>query len=236
MPRFTTRAEYFNDTILQYILLLIAFAVTLFANAYVRGTSNKYSKVPAACGKPGRQAAAEILRSQGLYRVSICSISGNMTDHYDPRSNTVALAAESYNQSTVTGIAVAAHECGHAIQHATGYGPLKIRTAIAPVVSFANSFSWILIVIGIIFALTPVTYVGIALFSAILVFQLVTLPVEFNASGRALRILQDSGTLTAVEMKGARKVLRAAALTYVASMTTSVLTLFRLLLIAKRDD
>ena len=228
------RSTYFRDTLIQYVLLFGAFAVTIIASAYVNSTAKKYSKVMVSNGRTGAQVAYGILRGNGLNNVPVSQGSGNLSDHYDPRTRSVVLSADVYGRSTITAVAVAAHECGHALQHAQGYGPLKLRTSMAPVVSVASTFSWILIIIGLIFALTPFTFIGVIFFIAVVVFQLITLPVEFNASSRALAILNNSGTMTSEEMKGAKKVLTAAAMTYVAALAASVMTLIRLILLTRR--
>jgi len=230
------RDVYFRETMVQYLLLIAALVVTIAASLYVNSTAKKFSQVRVRCGKTGAEIAYSILKANGLGDIPV-SQSGNgasLSDHYDPKNRSIVLSADVYGRSTVTAVAVAAHECGHALQHAQGYGPLKLRTSIAPAVSTANMFSWILIVIGILFALTPFTMIGVILFIVVIAFQLITLPVEFNASGRALAILGNSGILTEEEYKGARKVLTAAAMTYVASLASSVLTLIRLIMLTRR--
>ena len=229
------RSAYFSKTMIQYLLLIGAFVVTLAASMYVNSTAKKFSQVRVSNGKTGADIAYEILKANGLGSIPVVRANGGgLSDHYDPKNRSIALSGDVYGKSTITAVAVAAHECGHALQHAEGYGPLSLRTSIAPVVNIANSFSWILIIVGLIFALTPFTLAGVVLFIVVIAFQLITLPVEFNASGRALAILNNSGTLTAEEMKGARKVLTAAAMTYVASLAASVMTLIRLILLSRR--
>ena len=189
----------------------------------------------------GREAAERILRMNGLHDVQVQHISGNLTDHYDPRNKILRLSDATYNSASVAAIGVAAHECGHAIQHAEGYVPLQIRGSLVPVANFGSSFAWPLILIGLLIqSETGILLInaGILLFSAAVLFQIVTLPVEFNASGRALRILEEKGMLDGQELKGTKAVLTAAALTYVASAASAVLQLLRLLILRgrRRDD
>lgn len=229
------RADYFSEMAIQYALLIGAFVVTLAAQLYVNNTAKKFSQVRVSNGMTGADVAMTILKANGLSGIPVTrSGKGGLSDHYDPKNRTVALSDEVFGKSTITAVAVAAHECGHAIQHAEGYAPLRLRTNIAPAVQAANMFSWIMIIIGLLFALTPFTMVGVILFIVVIAFQLITLPVEFNASSRALAILNNSGTLNASEMKGAKKVLTAAAMTYVAALASSVMTLIRLVLLTRR--
>lgn len=177
-----------------------------------------------------------ILRNAGIQDVTVERIAGNLTDHYDPRSRRLRLSDTVYGSSSVAAIGVAAHECGHAIQHAHGYVPLKLRGALVPVVNFASGLSLPLIFIGLFLGYTGLAQAGVILFSAVLIFQLVTLPVEFNASSRALRILDGTAILYGEEMGAAKRVLRAAALTYVASVLSSLLQLLRLVILTRRRD
>ena len=222
-----------------WIVLGISFIITVIAQVNVSSTFSKYSKIQSKNGYSGMRVADHILSQQGINNVSITHISGSLTDNYNPSNYTVNLSDPVYGQTTIAAASVAAHECGHACQHATGYGPLKARHAIYPVVSFASKFSWILIFLGIIMYSRIGGFfldLGIIFFSATVVFQLVTLPVEFNASNRALRILENDSILTEEEMKGAKKVLTAAALTYVASLAVSILQLIRLILMARSRE
>lgn len=233
--RYGLYGMYWDPT---YILVLIGIVITMLASANVNSTYAKYKKVRSRSGLTAAEAAERILHGAGIYDVSIERISGNLTDNYDPRSRVLHLSDSTYQSTSVAAIGVAAHECGHAIQDAESYAPLRIRGAIVPVVNFGSSLSWPIILLGIIlgFNQTLIT-VGIVLFSLTVIFQLVTLPVEFNASGRALRILDDSHMLYDEELGGARKVLTAAALTYVAGAAASLLQLFRLILLfGRRDD
>ncbi|MFI3207786.1 MAG: zinc metallopeptidase [Eubacteriales bacterium] len=228
---------YYDST---YILVIIGAVICLAASARVKSTFAKYSKVRSARGITGKETAERILRSQGLNDVIVSHVSGDLTDHYDPRTKTVNLSDATYNQTSVAAVGVAAHECGHAIQHARAYAPLTFRTALVPVANFGSMAAWPLIIIGLfIGGSTSLTLInlGILAFSLSVLFQLVTLPVEFNASSRAVRILGDTGILGLDEMSGTKAVLRAAALTYVASAAASILQLLRLILISnnRRD-
>lgn len=222
---------YFDPT---YVLVLVGVVLSLAASANVNGSFRKYSRVLTKRGFRAEQAADMILRASGIFDVTIQPVSGNLTDHYDPRSKTLRLSDSVYGSSSVSAIGVAAHECGHAIQHANGYAPLKLRTSLVPIVNFASRISMPLILIGLILGYLGLTKLGILLFASVLLFQLVTLPVEFNASARAVRILDSQNILYDDEVGAARRVLRAAALTYVASVIATALQLFRLVLLANR--
>ncbi len=182
----------------------------------------------------GAEAARKILDDNGLYNIGVEHISGNLNDHFDPRSNVIRLSDATYSDSSVAAIGVAAHEAGHAVQHAVGYVPIKVRNAIVPVVNISTQLSMPLFFIGLLLNMMGLATVGVVLFSAALVFQLVTLPVEFDASHRALKILSASGMLSESEVGGARKVLGAAAMTYVAAAAATALQLARLLLLVNR--
>ena len=199
--------------------------------------SEKFCKVQ--CGKKcltGAQVAQRILSYAGINDVTVCHISGNLTDHYNPRTKQIGLSDSVYGSNSVAAIAVAAHECGHVIQHANSYVPLSIRTVLVPVANFGSGVSWFFILAGILFSMPVLITAGIVFFSAAVLFQVVTLPVEFNASRRALVILQDTGILGTMETDGAKKVLRAAALTYVASAAAAILQLLRLILLFGRNN
>ncbi len=217
-----------------YGLVLLGIVFSLLASAYVKLTFKRFSKTMATSGLTGSQAAEKILRSQGIYDVGVAWVSGNLTDHYNPETKMVNLSDSVHSSSTVAAIAVAAHECGHAIQHAKGYAPLNFRTALYPAANFGSKASWILVMLGIVFNVPGAGMLidlGILCFVLALLFQIVTLPVEFNASSRALQILKTSDILPDTEMKKARKVLVAAALTYVASVAVALLQLLRLLVL-----
>ncbi|SHO49987.1 zinc metallopeptidase [Anaerocolumna xylanovorans] len=215
-----------------YILIIIGVVLTLLASAVVNTTFRKYSRVRSLSGMTGAQAAQKILNSAGIYDVSIQHISGNLTDHYDPRGKVLRLSDAVYDVTSVAAIGVAAHECGHAIQHQNSYIPLRLRTAIFPIANFGSKIAWPLIVAGIILSMSQtLIYAGILLFSFAVLFQIVTLPVEFNASRRAVKILDESGILYGDEVNITKKVLGAAALTYVAGAAAAILQLLRLLIL-----
>ncbi|NBJ02067.1 zinc metallopeptidase [Lachnospiraceae bacterium] len=220
-----------------YILVLIGVAICLFASSRVNSVFRRYSTVRSRSGLTGREAAERILRANGIYDVTVRHIPGNLTDHYDPRNKTLGLSDSTYGSASVAAIGVAAHECGHAAQHATGYAPLKFRGALVPVANFGSTLAWPLILIGLFLRSdTAVIFInmGILLFSAAVLFQLVTLPVEFNASSRAVKVLETTGMLYPEEIRQTKAVLGAAALTYVASAASAILQLLRLLLITGR--
>ena len=221
-----------------YILLIIGMLLSLAASAKLKSTFAKYRRIRSASGLTGAEAAARILRAAGITDVQIQAIPGSLTDHYDPRTKTVSLSQDIYGQTSLAAVGVAAHECGHAIQHAVHYTPLEMRSTIVPVANLGSSLSWPLFLIGLLAGIRPLTTAGIVLFSLAVLFQLVTLPVELNASSRALRMLEGTGILGVSETKGARKVLTAAALTYVAALAASILQLLRLLILAggRRND
>lgn len=220
-----------------YLLIIIAAVISLFAQFLVSSRFSKYSKVRSRSGMTGAQAAERILQSQGIYNVSIQRIPGKLTDHYDPRNHTLSLSEAVYNSTSVAAVGVAAHECGHAIQHARGYVPLSFRSALVPIANFGSQLSWLFIILGIFLGGSQtLIMIGIIMFSAAVLFQLVTLPVEFNASGRALKLLTDTGILQRDEVSGTRKVLAAAALTYVAAAATAVLQLLRLIKLFGGND
>lgn len=222
---------YYDAT---YLLVLAGVILCVIASANVNQTYKKYSTVGNARQMTAEQAARTILDQAGIRQVRIERVGGNLTDHYDPRSKVLRLSETVYNSQSVAAIGVAAHECGHAIQDDVGYVPIKIRGAIVPVVSLGSALCWPLFLIGLLMGAPGLVNAGIILFSLVVAFQLVTLPVEFNASGRALRILDGAGILAGNELQGAGKVLRAAALTYVASALSSILQLLRLVLLSGR--
>ncbi len=215
-----------------YLLLIIGMLLSLGASSKLKSTFSRYSRVRSASGMTGAQAARKILNSRGLYDVQVLPISGNLTDHYDPRTRRVCLSQASYNQTSLAAVGVAAHECGHAVQHAEHYGPLNLRSSLVPVANLGSTLAWPLFLVGLLFSMRPLLTAGIVLFSAAVLFQLVTLPVEYNASARALRLLTETGILGTDEVRGSRKVLSAAALTYVAALAGSILQLLRLIILA----
>ena len=222
---------YFDPT---YIFLIIGAAICMIASARVNSTYNKYSNYRSMSGLTGAQAAERILRSQGITDVQIRHIRGNLTDNYNPANKVLSLSDATYASDSVAAVGVAAHECGHAIQHQHSYFPLTLRTAIVPIANIGSSIAWPLIVFGLLFSRNSGAMfinLGILCFSFAVLFQLVTLPVEFNASARALRILGEQGILSESELPYTRKVLKAAALTYVASAAAAILQLLRLVLL-----
>ena len=225
---------YYDPT---YMLIIISALISPFAQFLVNSRFSKYSRVRSRSGMTGAQAAERILQSQGIYDVAIQRVSGKLTDHYDPRNKTLNLSDAVYASTSVAAVGVAAHECGHAIQHARGYAPLSFRSALVPVANIGSQLSWLFIILGIFFGGShTLIMIGILMFSAAVLFQLVTLPVEFNASGRALKLLSETGILQKDEVSDTRKVLSAAALTYVAAAATAVLQLLRLLRLFGGND
>ena len=225
-----------------YFLVIIGAVICLLASAHVNNTFKKYSKYRSMSGMTGAQAAQRILNAAGIYDVEIRHISGKLTDHYDPRNKTLSLSDSVYGSTSVAAVGVAAHECGHAIQHAKSYAPLSIRSALVPIANFGSMLAWPVILIGLLFNTRSsglIIDIGILLFSAAVLFQLVTLPVEFDASRRALVMLRTQGILADDELKYTRRVLKSAALTYVASAAAAILQLLRIILITngrRRDD
>lgn len=223
---------YYYDT--TYSLVLIGFLLTLFASWGVNATFNRYKSVTNGRGMTGAQAARKILDANGLYNVQVVRIAGNLTDNFNPKTNIVSLSELTYDSTSVAAIGVAAHECGHAVQHQTGYVPIKVRNGIYPAVHIGNSLAIPLFMFGLIFGWGNLAMFGAMLFGLVLVFQLVTLPVEFNASFRAIRTLDGMYMLDEDELKGAKKVLKAAAMTYVAAVASTALQFLRLVMLANR--
>ena len=214
-----------------YILVLAGVIIAAIASSKVKTTYAKYGKVRSHSGLTAMEAARRILDNAGLRHVRIERVAGDLTDHYSPNEQVLRLSDTTINSASIAAIGVAAHECGHAIQHAQSYAPLNIRNSIVPVVNIGSKLSWPILLIGVILGSSGLLTAGIILFSLTLVFQLITLPVEFNASSRALVILEDSNMLYDDELKGARKVLSAAAMTYVAAAIASLLSLLRLVIL-----
>lgn len=214
-----------------YLILVVpALLVSLWAQFKVKSTYARYSDKFVSSGMTGSAVVRYIQQVNNIH-TDIQAVAGEMSDHFDPRSNVIRLSQGVYDRSSVAAVGIAAHETGHALQHAEGYGPVKLRTAMVPVTNFASGLSPVLILLGIVMSIDMLAYVGIALFSVATLFQLVTLPVEFNASHRAVTALEGSGQFTEEELKGVKKVLTAAALTYVAALLVSLMTLLRLILI-----
>lgn len=224
---------FYFDT--YYLFLVVpALLIALWAQINVSTTFRKYNNVRNVRGITADEAARYILDDNGLYSVRIERVSGNLSDHYDPRSNVIRLSDSTYGNSSVGAIGVAAHEVGHAIQHATGYLPIKIRQAIIPITQIGSTIAIPLAVLGIIMSWDILITIGIFLFCAVVLFQLITLPVEFNASNRALKTLENKNILEGRELAGAKKVLRAAALTYVAALLVAIANLVRLIALSNR--
>lgn len=225
-----------------YILVIIGAIICLAASAKMNSTFSYYQRVRSMSGMTGAMAAERILRDAGIHDVRVQHVSGKLTDHYNPINKTLSLSDSVYNSTSVAAVGVAAHECGHAIQHARGYAPLRIRGAFVPVANIGSNLAWPLILIGLFFRSSmSVVFiqVGIFMFFLAVLFQLITLPVEFNASHRAMKELEHSGILGSTELKDTRKVLTAAAMTYVASAASMILQLLRLLILfggRRRDD
>ncbi len=224
---------YWDQTM---IILIPALIFSLIAQLMVKGAFSKYSGVRNSRGYTGADAARAILDRNGLSYIRIEHINGELTDHYDPGANVIRLSDSVYNNDSVAAVGVAAHEAGHAVQYAEGYGPIKVRSAIIPITQFGSNLSTPLVILGIIFSSNVLISAGILLFCTVVLFQAITLPVEFNASGRALKVLREEHFLDDDEMKGAKSVLTAAALTYVAAMFSALASLARLLLIRNRNN
>lgn len=217
---------------LTYLILIPAILFSLWAQARVKTTYARYSK--AFAGLTGQEAARMVLEMNGVTGVTIEQVAGELTDHFDPRTNVIRLSRGVYDVTSVAAVGVAAHEAGHAVQYAVGYGPIKFRAAIIPVTQIGSYLSWPLLLIGLLMGNETLAFAGVLLFAGVVLFQLVTLPVEFNASNRALEALDASGYLQEEQLNGAGKVLRAAAMTYVAALAQALAQLFRLLMIANR--
>ena len=220
---------YFDPT---YILIIIGVVISLWASARVKTTYAKYSRVRSMSGMTGAQAAERILYSAGIYDVRIEHVRGDLTDHYDPRNRVLRLSDTVYGSTSVAAIGVAAHECGHAVQDQKDYAPLRIRNSLVPVANFGTMAAWPILIVGLIFGYnSTLIHLGILLFSLGVLFQLVTLPVEFDASRRAIEMLGSQGILYGDEVRQTRKVLSAAAMTYVAAAAAAILSLLRLLIL-----
>lgn len=226
---------YYGFDMTYIIYVLPALLLALWAQFNVKSTFAKYSKVPSDRGMTGRDAARLILDANGLHHVQVTHVNGELTDHFDPRENIIRLSDSTYNSATAAAVGVAAHEAGHAVQYAKGYFPMKVRSAIIPVTNIGSNLAIPLVLLGIVFSAPSIAYIGVLLFAFSVVFQLVTLPVEFNASKRAVAALEDSGRISDDGVGAAKKVLTAAALTYVAALAVALGNLLRLLTIANRS-
>ncbi len=219
---------YYDPT--YWLMLLPVLLITIYAQAKVSSNFSRYSKVTNRRYLTGAQAAEAVLRQHGVYDVRIERVRGNLTDHYDPRTNVIRLSEQVYDAPTIAAVGIAAHEAGHAVQYAVGYSPIRLRAALIPVTQVGSQFGIVLLIIGILLTYEPLFLIGIILFSFTTLFQLVTLPVEYNASHRAMETIQSAQLLDDDEARGARKVLSAAALTYVAALLMSVVQLLRFIL------
>lgn len=219
-----------------YILILPAIILAAYAQSKVSSTFSKYLRVMNSYGHTGYDVARRILDSNGLQNIPIERVGGRLSDHYDPRKRVLRLSQDVYNSNSLASVGVAAHECGHAIQHSEGYAPLVVRNAIAPIASFGSQASWLFIIAGFIFSWVDLIDIGILLFASAVLFQVITLPVEFNASRRAIALLEGNGLVPSNEIGPSREVLKAAALTYVAATFTAVMQLLRLFVLRGRRD
>jgi len=217
-------------------LILIGIAISMWAQARVTGTFNKYLRVRNRRGLTGYEVATEILRRNGVTDVQVVQINRKLGDHFDPRRKVVRLSPDVYQGRSIASLAVAAHEIGHVLQHEEGYAPIRVRDAIVPVAQIGSNLSWILVLAGLFLGLTGLAQIGVWLFAAVVLFQIVTLPVEFNASSRALATLEGSYYLSEDEMPAAKKVLNAAAMTYVAATLVAILNLLRLMMLTNRRN
>lgn len=223
---------YFDS---YYLFLVVpALLIAMWAQFNVQTTFRKYNRISNSRGLTADQAARQILDDNGLYQVSIERVPGKLSDHYDPKANVIRLSDSTYGSISVGAIGVAAHEAGHAVQYATGYFPTKIRSVLIPITQIGSSIAIPLAIFGIVFSFYPLVTIGILLFCSVVLFQLITLPVEFNASRRALKTLDESRMLEGEELIGAKRVLRAAALTYVAGLLVAVANLVRLIALSNR--
>lgn len=216
-----------------YILVLIGAAISALAALNVKTTYARYRKVSTASGLTAEQAAQKILNDAGLFDVKIERIRGDLTDHYSPGEKVLRLSDSVYGSNSVAAIGVAAHECGHAIQHDEEYAPIKLRSVAVPVANIGSKLSWPIIIAGLLLGIMGLARIGVILFTFVVAFQVITLPVEFDASSRALRILNENGMLQPNELDGAKKVLTAAALTYVAALFSTILQLLRLIILVQ---
>lgn len=224
---------YLDNT---FLIILPGILLALFAQYRIKSTFSRYSEVMARSGFTGARVARDMLDAAGLGDVPVNRVQGTLTDHYDPIHRTLNLSESVYGSSSIAALGVAAHECGHALQHLEGYEPLKLRSAVVPTVNIGSSLSWPIFLAGMISGWRPLLLAGVMLFSLTVLFTLITLPVEFNASRRAMAALEGRGYLSWEELDGAKKVLNAAALTYVAAALSAILNLLRLLVLARRSD
>lgn len=227
---------YVGSIGMDYLIIFISIGITLLAQAFISMTYNKYKKINTKDKKTGFEVARQILDENGLSEIYVVETRGNLSDHYDPRRKTIRLSKDVFHGTTIAANAVAAHEVGHALQYKEGYTPIKIRNMILPLANFGSQAGYIIILISLFAGITKLLWVGIALIGLMLLFQLITLPVEFNASKRAKQQLKKDALLTDGELSGASTMLSAAAMTYVASVLTALLEILRLILIARNND
>ncbi|MBE6597972.1 MAG: zinc metallopeptidase [Ruminococcaceae bacterium] len=226
---------YFYGIDMSYIVYVLpAILFALWAQINVKSTFKKYSKTASENGMTGRDAARLILDANGLHHVQVTHVQGDLTDHFDPKTNIIRLSDSTYEQATAAAVGVAAHEAGHAVQYAEGYVPMKIRSAIIPATNIGSNLAFPLVLLGIVFSMPGISYIGILLFGLSVLFQLVTLPVEFNASRRAMAAIKDSGRVSENGEKAAKKVLTAAAMTYVAALAVALGNMLRLIALVNR--
>jgi len=230
--------DYSNYMIINYAIRFLGFLITFIAQMYVNNSYNKYKYQGLKKKTTGAEVARLILDKNGLNNIKIAEVSGNLTDHYDPKNKIVRLSSDIYRGDTIAAVSVAAHECGHAIQHKEGYTFLKIRSLLVPLVNFSTKIGYLVVILGIIFSAPQIAIIGLLLLLAMLVFQVITLPVEFNASSRAKKQLIEMNIIDNYELNDSKTMLNAAALTYVASVLTTFLQILRLALIVfgRRDD
>ncbi len=219
----------------SFIMLFVLFIFASLASMGVKSTFNKFHKIRNVKGMTGAEAAEAVLRNNGIYDVKVERVNGHLTDHYDPRSKTIRLSEPVFDNPSIASVSVACHEAGHALQHANGYVPLKLRTMILPAAQLGSQALWPMFIIGIILSLPQLITIGILFFSFSVVFQIITLPVEFNASSKAIRMMDEYGILSEEENSGAKKVLNAAAMTYVAAAAMAVGQLIRMLILRRSD-
>lgn len=218
------------------VLLIPAFILSLYAQYKVKSTYRKYAQVPSAWGRSGAVVAKDIMQRNQLYDLDLVEGEGTLSDHYDPRSKTVVLSPENFRGTSIAALSVAAHEVGHAIQHKTGYAPLQWRHSILPAANIGSNLAFPLFLIGLFMSIEPLMQAGIILFSGVVIFQLITLPVEFNASAKGIKILKNGGYLSPNEVPMAKKVLSAAAMTYVAATAVALIHLLRLIILSQSRD
>ena len=228
---------YYGYGYFSYLIFMLpALVISLWAQISVKSTFHKYSGLRTGRGLTGAQAAQEVLRFHNVMGVRCERVAGQLTDHFDPRTNVIRLSDGVYGSDSVSAVGVAAHEAGHAVQYAQEYGPMKLRSVMVPITNIGSRLSWPIIVLGLILGWSGLLEIGILLFVFVVAFQLITLPVEFDASHRAIRILEAKQLFGDQELQGAKKVLTAAALTYVAALASAILQLVRLILISRRND